>query len=116
MYSIHKMQRLLPVVFIIVLSSCAGLEEYSSRLSKSQYSVVIDVARERVLASKLVNGQSEIELIKNNEPKLSYYFLAKPYADYFISWQLNDEEHILVRGMGDILKLEGATISRNKSK
>jgi hypothetical protein len=65
-----------------------------------------------VLASGVLRGEQETELVKNVEPKLSYYFLSRPYADYSIEWVTTNNDRIRVYGKGDILKLEGAAVQR----
>ena len=103
-------------IFIILMSlylvGCAGLEEFSSHLTKTQMEAVAELARNKVLESGVVKETQEIEIVKNTKPHMSYYFLAKPYADYTIRWQVNSVESILVYGRGNILELEGARVER----
>ena len=60
-------------------------------------------------------GPGEIEIIMREEPSLSYYFLAKPYADYRVRWPVANGEAILIHGRGNLFELEGAVVERTGS-
>ena len=79
---------------------------------KAIESTVIDLARDKVLTSGLVEDPREIEIVTNARPTLFYLYFGRPIADYRVRWQLNDEESVVVYGRGNILVLEGAHVER----
>ena len=100
------------ILFLLFLANCAGPNELSSHLTKSEANRVVSLAREKVLASGLVKDAKEIEIIGGGEPSLAYYFLARPYADYSVSWRVDSNESVGVYGRGNILVLENAQVTR----
>lgn len=113
-YVLHRM-KIITILIPVLLAGCAGLEEFSSHLTKSHAEAVAELARNKAFESGVVKETQEIEILKNTKPHMSYYFLAKPYADYSIRWQVNSVESILVYGRGNILLLEGARVERRNS-
>ena len=109
------MKRLLSLL-LVFLVGCTALNERMSHLTQAEAETVITVAREQILASGLVNDAKEIEFVRNAKPNLRYYFLARPYADYSIYWQLNNKESVGVHGRGNILVLENAQATRGDIK
>jgi hypothetical protein len=109
------MKRLLSL-FLVFLAGCTALNERMSHLSQAETKTVVSVAREKILASGLVNDAKEIETVRNEKPNLSYYFIARPYADYSIYWRLNNKETVGVYGRGNILVLENAQATRGDRK
>jgi hypothetical protein len=88
----------------------------SSQTMKEVENHVIERARERVLASGLINDSREVELVKSTRPALFYIYFGAPIADYKIHWKINDKESIVVHGRGNILSLEGAHIERRNQR
>jgi len=103
-------------LFIIFLAGCTALNERTSHLTEAEANTVVALARDKVLVSGLVNDVREIEIIRSRKPNLSYYFIARHYADYSIYWQLNNKESVGVYGRGNILVLENAQATRGNSK
>lgn len=75
---------------------------------------IIELAREKVLASGLVSDTKEIELIRNTRPSIFYIYFGRPIADYKIRWPVG-KATVVVYGRGNILTLEGAHIERRAS-
>ena len=109
------MKRLLGFL-LLFLTGCTGLHELSSHLTRTETNTVVSLAREKVLASGLVNDANEIEIIRNGTPKLSYYLLAWPYADYSVYWRVNNKESVGVYGLGNILALENSRVTRGDTE
>jgi len=103
--------RTLSLVAAVCLSACTTLSE-RTHLSREESQEVRELARQEVISRTLVRDPSEVEFIKSTEPKLAYYFMAKPYAQYFIQWDLPNGDRILISGQGDIFSLEGARVER----
>lgn len=99
-------------LFALCLAACTGQSLTSSNLSPPEFNHVTELARQRTLASGLLRNEQEIQLIKLNAPKMSYYFLARPDASYLITWNLSSHERLVISGQGNILELEGATLQR----
>ncbi len=108
------MKRLLSLL-LFVLAGCVGLNERLSHLTEAETSMVASLAGSKVLESGLVTDAKEAEIIKNVKPSLSYYFLARPYADYSVYWRVNNIESVGAYGRGNILVLENAQIKRSTS-
>ncbi len=106
--------RILSVVAAVCLSGCATLNA-ATHLSQEESQAIRDLARQEVVSRALVRDPAEAEVIKSTEPKLAYYFMAKPYAQYFIQWDLPNGDRILISGQGDIFSLEGARFERLRS-
>jgi hypothetical protein len=109
------MKRLFSLL-IIFLAGCTALNERAPHLTEAEANTVVALARDKVLVSGLVNDAKEIEIIRNGKPNLSYYFLARPYADYFVYWQINNKESVGVYGRGNILVLENAEVTRGNNR
>ena len=75
---------------------------------------IIELAREKVLASGLVTDAKEIELVNSTKPSLHYIYFGIPIADYKIRWPVG-KATVVVYGRGNILTLEGAHIERRAS-
>lgn len=74
---------------------------------------VVELARQKVLAAPGFAIESETFLIKSTEPTVNYYFLSKPFAQYFVSWSLPaGDSSIVVSGQANILELENAVVQR----
>jgi len=101
-----------PASYIATLAICLAACAAPSQLTNDEAASVRALARARVVASGILNGEREAQLIASTEPKMSYYFLARPLGDYAIEWHTATEERIVVHGRGDILKLEGASVQR----
>lgn len=100
------------ILLAFCLPACAQLEMFSSHLTQNETNTVRELARKKVLDSGVLKDEQEIELVKTTNPTCSYYFLARPYADYRIYWLINSNERITVAGRGNILVLEGAVVRR----
>jgi hypothetical protein len=94
------------VVLAICLTSCTTLS--SNRLSPAESSAMLDRARERALSSGLLKSEAERQMIMTSAPQVSCYFMAAPYAQYSIGWELAPGEHVLITGQGNVIELEGA--------
>ena len=106
---------LLASVSFFSLAGCAGPNDYHldpAQLTRSEFEAVLDLARQKALTSAAVESPHEAQLIKTTRPGWGYYFLAKPRAEYTFSWVVSSSETIVVRGRGNILVLEGATVTR----
>lgn len=98
-----------------LLAACADFQALSAQLTAEERRIVIERAREKVVTSALGLRPQEFEIIKSEKPSLSYYFLAKPYADYTLRWPVASGEAILVYGRGNLFELEGAVVKRTGS-
>jgi hypothetical protein len=81
-------------------------------LSEKEMEQVTSIAREKVSAEIKDLTESEIQIIKTEQPKYSYYKLSGNYADYSFFWNLKDNQKVVVSGRGDILTLEGAKVQK----
>ena len=99
----------------LLLTACADFQALSAQLTAEERRIVIERAREKVVTSALGLRPQEFEIIKREKPSLSYYFLAKPYADYTLRWPVANGEAILVHGRGNLFELEGAVVKRTGS-
>ncbi len=95
-----------------LLAACAEFQVHSALLTAEQRRIVIERAREKVVTSSLGLGPQELEIIMREEPSLSYYFLAKPHADYTLRWPVANGEAVRVFGRGNLFELEGAVVER----
>ena len=104
---------ILTLALTLPLGGCAILN--AGRLSTEQLTAVTKLAREKAL-QELVLTETEEEIIRGSEPKCSYYLLAGTYAQYFIRWDLPTGMTATVAGDGDILKLDGAEVTKISAK
>ena len=93
----------------LLLVGCAS----HSHLTRDETQRVISRAREMVRESRLASADEE-KLIAQIEPVVSYYFLARPYAQYSIRWRVSEAQELVVVGQGDIFHLEGSRVERQK--
>ena len=100
------------LALVLFFPACAQPNSSSLYLTKHQALAITEKAREKVLANSVLNGAQEAQIVRTAEPTLTYYFLARPYADYDIRWTINSDEAISVRGRGNILDLDGAIVER----
>jgi hypothetical protein len=88
------------------LAGCSMLE--AERLTSDELAIATKLARGKVLA-ELKLTDSEKEIVREEQPKISYYILAGTYAQYSFQWKLPDGTVVSVAGTGDVLTLEEAT-------
>ena len=100
------------LALVLFFPACSQPNSSSLYLRKHQALAITEKAREKVLASSVLNRAQEAQIVRTAKPTLTYYFLAKPYADYDIRWTINSDEAISVRGRGNILDLDGAIVER----
>jgi hypothetical protein len=98
-----------------LLTACADLQVDSAQLTTEQRRIVIERARENVVKSDLALRPEEFKVVMKEVPSLSFYFLARPYADYILRWPVAHGEAILVHGCGNLFELEGAVVERTGS-
>lgn len=89
-------------------NSTSGLT--STHVGEPDLAAVVALARTKALESGLVRAE-EVPQVRDAAPKVSYYFLSRPLADYSVQWALGAEK-IVVHGRGDFFKLENATVER----
>jgi hypothetical protein len=93
----------------LALVGCAS----PSALKEKERQATIEAAKLSIIDSGLVTNMEQ-QSLETKGLEINYYMLAKPYADYQITWDINGKEEILIEGRGDILKLEGSTINRRE--
>lgn len=103
------MKAVLLSVLSLVLAGCAS----HSHLTRDEKQCVVSRARDLVRESRIASTDEE-KLIAQVEPVVSYYFLARPYAQYSIRWRVSEEQELVIVGQGDILRLEGWRAERQK--
>src|SRR5947208_15483108 len=82
------------LALVLFFPACAQPNSSSLYLTKHQALAITEKAREKVLANSVLNGAQEAQIVRTAEPTLTYYFLARPYADYDIRWTINSDEAI----------------------
>ena len=84
-----------------------------SHLTPGEMQRVVARARELVHESRLATAGEE-KWVAQAEPRVSYYFLARPQAQYSLHWQVGEKEELVVAGQGDIFRLEGSRVERQQ--
>ena len=85
---------------LFIFAGCAS----PAHLKREDSQLVVETARQIALKEPSLSQKEKSE-IQNSEPKLSYYFIAKPIAHYFISWNLSSNREVMISGTGDIFTL-----------
>jgi len=91
---------------LIIFAGCAS----PAHLKREDSQRVVEIARQIALKEPGLSQKEKSE-IENSDPKLSYYFISKPDAQYFISWRLSSAREVMISGTGDIFTLAGSTIA-----
>ena len=91
------------LLLLIILAGCAS----PAHLKREDSLRVVDTARQIALQEPGLSQKEKSE-IQNSAPKLSYYFISKPQAQYFISWSLSSGQEVMISGTGDIFTLAGS--------
>ena len=89
------------LTIILIFSGCASID--SAILTDEEMVSVVGLAREKVLSEISDLSKEELFYIKPHPPKYSYYKTAGNYADYTFSWDIKDNQRIVVHGRGAIL-------------
>ncbi len=85
---------------LIIFAGCAS----PAHLKREDSRRVVDTARQIALKEPGLSQKEKSE-IQNSDPKVSYYFISRPTAQYFISWNLSSSREVMISGTGDIFTL-----------
>jgi hypothetical protein len=94
---------------LIFLAGCVS----PAHLTGEDSQRIVETARHLALKQSELSRNDRSE-IKNSDPKLSYYFLSRPLAEYSIAWNLESARKITISGTGDIFTLAGSKTSITK--
>ncbi len=103
---------ILTLLAILSLQGCATTS--SSPIDEKERQAAISSARQMVAECGLFTD-AEIEKTKSEIPTMALYVISRGYTDYRVYWSLDSGEQIMIRGSGDVTRLEGAIIETNKS-
>ncbi len=102
--------RWLALVLLLLLGACGFCDEFPENTDER----IVARAREVVLASDLALTAAEREAVLTAQPQTLYYEAFGPCQVeqvYIINWHL-PEAIVEVRGIGNVLTLEGAEVRR----
>lgn len=110
-----NMKKTMGLFFLLLFAGCASVDP--AILTEEEIVHAVGLAREKVSSEITDLSEEELYFIKSQQPKYSYYKLSGNYADYSFSWDIKDNQRIVVSGRGNILTLDGAKVQRfNSSK